>query len=207
MAKNLITLDQFKTYKRIKLANVENDEVYIALIKNVSEFIKEYCGRTFIDYFSTDKVELFDAVDVSEVFTLEIPMVSVTSVERSTDGGSTYSTTLLTENTDFFVDYDIGQIQSGDISTGFKFVSASESSIPKGISKRSLRVTYKGGTSKAPFDVQQAAMDLVEYYKEEEYTPRKESGSVQLENLGFRAGGTDNLPSHVKRVLDAHRTL
>ena len=207
MAKSLVTLDQFKTYKSIKQSNTENDDKYNALIKNVSEFIKNYCGKTFVDYYNVDKTELFDAVNVDEVFVDEQPIVSITSIEVSYDGGSTYSTTLLVENTDFFADYDIGHIQSGSVATNFVFVTPGSSTIPQGVSKRSLRVIYKGGFSKVPMDIQQAALDLIEYYKEEEYTPRKEFSSFQLENLGFRSGGTADLPAHVKRVLDAYREL
>ena len=50
-------------------------------------------------------------------------------------------------------------------------------------------------------------MDMVEYYREAEYTPRKEMAGAKLENLGFRAGSSSSLPSHIKRVLDKYAEL
>jgi len=196
-AKNLFTLDEFKEYKGI--ANPENDDQITSLIARVSEFVKRYCGKTFVDYATTNKVEYFDGFEES-VFVDEYPIIKMVSVSTSSDGGATYDGTL-TEYTDYFVEYSTGEITSALSS----FLTSS--SVAAGKSKRTLKIIYNGGYKKLPLDIKQAAMDLLEYYREAEYTPRKDFQGFSLENLGFRTGDSSSLPSHIKRVLDAYREL
>jgi len=199
MAKNLVTLEEFKIYKSI--SSTEQDELLTALIKRVSSFVKNFCKRTFIDYSTINKVEYFDAVDVDEVFLSELPIISVTSVEVSNDGGATYEAPL-TDYVDYFIDSDLGRIIASTY-----FTITGSSSVLAGKSKRSLRVTYKGGYVALPDDLKQATLDLVEYYRANEYTPRQNFGQFQTENLGFRSGSSSNLPSHILRVLSLYREL
>lgn len=199
MAKNLVTIDEFKTYKSIN--NTEQDELIEQLIVSVSVFIKEYCGKTFVDFANVDKIEFFDSVDVTEIFVDEYPILSITSLEYSTDGGATYVSPALVEFTNYFVNFETGKITA---KTTFDLNS---STIGPGISDRSGRVTYKGGYLKVPKDISQAAMDLIEYYREAEYTPRKDFSGFKVENLGFRAGSSVSLPSHIKRILERYKEL
>lgn len=199
MAKDLITLEEFKIYKNIK--STEQDEVISAIIRRVSSFIKNYCKRTFIDYSNTNKIEYFDAVDNASVFVVELPIISIVSIEVSDDGGLTYNTPKV-EYVDYFVDYDIGQIVSDSCFTVY-----GSSIVKAGRSKRSLKVTYRGGFAQLPADIKQASLDLVEYYRANEYTPRQSFQDFQTENLGFRAGSSTNLPSHIARILSLYREL
>jgi len=199
MAKNLVTLEEFKIYKNIN--STEQDELINALIKRVSAFVKNFCKRTFIDYSTSNKVEYFDAVDVEDVFVSELPILSIASVEVSNDGGATYETPII-EYTDYFVDYELGHIVSSTCFTQF-----GTSTVSSGKSKRSLKLTYKGGYVILPDDLKQATLDLVEYYRANEYTPRQNFGQFQTENLGFRAGSSSNLPSHILRVFSLYREL
>ena len=202
MAKDLITLAEFKTYKSMSATNTERDALVKQLISQVSTFIKAHCKKTFIDYSSENKIEYFDAVNQSEVFLLEFPIINISCVERSLDGGNTYEAELL-EFTNWHIDEEIGRLTSEAAS----FVLTGEGSVAAGKSSKSLKITYKGGYLKVPDDLKLATMDLVEYYRQGEYTPRKESGSFKLENVGFRAGGASTLPAHVNRTLALYRQL
>lgn len=197
-AKNLVTLEEFKEYKSIN--STEQDDLLTSIITRVSQFVKTYCGKSFIDYVTTDKTEYFDGVGVDAVFLDEQPLLSITSVEVSNDGGATYETPLVVY-TDYFANYDISMLTS----TYGSFTTTS--TIPQGVSNRSLRVKYRGGYKALPADIRQAVLDLVEFYRANEYTPRQSFQSFQTENLGFRAGSSTGLPSHIRRILDMYREL
>lgn len=190
MAKNLISLDRFKTYKGI--TNTEDDNKLNAIITNVSSFVKTYCNRSFIDYSTQDIIEYFNDPTLEMLFVREIPIISITSVEISSDGGKIY-----TAYTDFYDDKDLGYITTG---TGVPFVYTN-------IKHKSVKISYKGGYIKLPLEIEQAVLDLVEYYREEEYTPRKAFQGMSIENLGFREGGTGGLPGHIKRTLELYRVV
>jgi len=200
MGKKLVTIDEFKTYKNI--SNSESDDIIEALITRCSDFIKTYCGKTFIDYAAVAKTEYFDAVGTNVIHVDEYPIISVDSLTTSTDGGKTYGTALV-EFDDFFIDTEVGSITSAYDA----FVLPSASAVAKGRSKKSFKITYKGGYLKLPTEIRQACLDLIEYYRESEYTPRQSFEGFNVENLGFRAGSSVNLPSHIKRVLDMYREI
>jgi len=186
----LCTLNEFKTYKKIPIANDKEDAVISQQITQVSSFIKLYCGRTFVDYSVTPKVVYPKKFPI---YVEEFPITSAI-VEYSTDNGTTYTT--LVEGTDYFIDYEEGILYFANPNTinltGFK----------------PIKLTYTGGDTEAPPEIKQACMDLVEYFRSEEYTPRKMFDKVQVENLGFREGGSGSeLPKHIKRILEMYRIV
>lgn len=191
--KTLITVDEFKTYKGI--TNNDEDSKLHSIIINVSQFIKHYCGRAFNDYITTDKVELLDARIDSQLYLDEIPIISITSLETTSDN-VTY--TELVEDTDFFVDKDLGIIYS-----------ASSASLANDVTYNPLnvRVNYKAGYEELPEDLIIATHDMVEYYRSEEYTPRKAFSNTSVENLGFRETGGAKLPSHIERIIQLYRKI
>ena len=197
--KNLVTLDEFKTYKDI--SSTEKDDLLSGIIDRVSGIVKSFCKRDFIDYYSTPLTQYFDGINVETVYLKEYPIGTVTSVSISYDGGVTY--TALTETLDFFVNYEDGSITAA---TGY-FIPAGYSSIPAGVSNRTLKIIYTGGYLKCPDDLKQAVLDLVNYYYKNEYTPRQDFQSFKLENVGFRSGDGLNFPSHVHRILGQYREL
>lgn len=194
MGADLITLDEFKTYRGITKSDNKEDTKITQLIKSATDLIKVYCNRTFIDHYYTNKTEYFDGTRYSEIFLEEIPLVSVSEVSYTTDG-TTY--TSLIEDVDYFVNYDEDSIYCAN---GYAFIAA-HTIFPK----RSLKVDFKGGYESAPGDIKQATMDIVEYYRTEQFTPRKAASNVTLENIGFRAGSSIGLPPHIKRILEMHR--
>jgi hypothetical protein len=193
MPTNLITTGDYKVYKSI---NSSTDDAIISLLVGVvTDFIKNYTGRSLIDYAHTVKIEYFDATMYHRYFPLEFPLLSVSAVDVSIDGGVTYTT--LVENTDYFVDTQEDSIDSNTNLVGF---------VSSTIKKKSGRITYKGGYEQPPYDLRIAAMDLIEFHRKAEYSPSKSIQSSSIENPVNIIVGSQ-LPPHIKRVLDNYRVL
>jgi len=188
MAYNLITITEYKTYAGIKSTNY--DAEISALIPRVTQFVKNYCGRTFVDYFASPdlpKVEIFSG-GFNTIIPTETPIVSITKFEGSVDYGQTY--TLLTQ----YVDW----VQNGD-----KIVSLA----PKGFDEyiNGYKLTYYGGWDDVPADLGLAIMDLVTYYRKSDMSVHSNSApgtnKTQIEYIT-----SSQLPAHIRRVLDQYRT-
>jgi hypothetical protein len=193
MGNPLVTLSDFKAYK--KITKTEDDVKLSLIIESANKLAKTYCRRTFVDYVSSDKVEYFNGNEYSTVLLSEFPVISITSVEIASDG-VTY--TALTEDEDYFVDYELDAIHTP---YQLPFTSGAAPAF------KSVKVTYRGGFAEVPEDLRIAVLDLVEYYRQEEYTPRKSMDGSTIENLGFREGGGSSLPSHIKRVFEMYRVF
>lgn len=187
MSLNLITRQEYKTYAGIKSTNYDTE--IDALIPRISEFVKNYCRRTFVDHMDvgSEKVEVFSG-DVDKFILSETPVVSVASVEVSIDYGQTY--TALVKYTDWIND--------------------NQYILPLNLSKvfakkiLGYKVTYLAGYDDVPADVALAVMDLVTYYRKNDGAVHNQKspgggGSVQLEYIM-----NTNLPAHIKRVLDLY---
>ncbi len=182
MALNLITRQEYKTYAGIKSSNYDGE--IDALIPRVSQLVKSYCRRTFVDYLDENKIEVFDGA-VDRFILQETPVVQILSVEQSTDYGQNY--TVLLEFTDW--------ILKGDS----VFCVNSQRLWPELFA--GYRVTYTAGYETKPQDLQLAVMDLVTYYRQNDAavhsTKAPGTNSVQIEYIS-----TTSLPAHIKRVLD-----
>ena len=195
MALNLITISEYKTYAGIKSSNY--DKEIIGLIPRVSQFVKNYCNRTFVDYVDTDKVEYFNG-GVSRFLLAETPVISVASVGYSTDFGQTY--TNLTEYKDWILDGD--EIRSLNTNAVNSLITVNRG-FPEVI--RGYKVTYRAGYDDVPPDVALAIMDMVTYYRKNDMsvhsTKAPGTNSVQIEYIS-----TTGLPAHIRRVLDMYRS-
>lgn len=191
---DLVTLNELKTYKSI--TTFEQDNAYKALITQVSQLVKTYCNRTFIDNYASDLTQKFDAVNNSSVFIDEFPINSVTSVSTTVDGGATLLA--LVEDTDYFVGNDIGEITTG---TGSNFLYYAT------IPYNSLIVTYSGGFQDTPDDLKLVVLDLVYYYFTQSFNPNKRLQSASLDTVSFSKLGDTAFPPHIKRVLDLYRSI
>ena len=194
MSANLITIKDFKTYKGIN--SEEADPIISLLIGGASSFVKEYTGRSLVDYAKKNKVEYFNALDYGNYMPDEFPILEVAELAVSTDGGVTY--TVLTENTDYFVDFQEDMIINNTGYTGFVTSTT--------ITHNSGRITYKGGYEEVPLDIKLATMDLVEFYRKEEYSPSKALQGASIEHAVFTQHA-NMLPPHIRRVLDLYRVL
>ena len=185
MGNPLISLAEYKTYSQINSPN--QDAEITLLIPKVSQLIKTYCRQSFNDYVDDPKVEHFSG-GYSELLLKEHPVISVASVELSTDYGQTYIQ--LTE----FVDY--------------VFSPESNSVLPIGATSfkklvNGYKVSYTCGYETLPEDLKLAALDLVTYYRKNDgaiHSPKAPgSNTVQIEYIS-----TASLPAHIRRILDLY---
>ena len=73
---DLVSVSDYKTYAGIN--SNTRDSAINNLKSQVSTLIKTYCGRSFIDYYSTAKTEYFDTVKgESSIFPTELPVTEV----------------------------------------------------------------------------------------------------------------------------------
>lgn len=184
MATDLVTLAEYKAYAGITSTN--QDAAIKILIPKVSALAKSVCRRTFNDYVSDAKTEVFKGGRF--LLLGEYPVLSISSVEYSADYGKTYST--LTEFTDWVLDAEEGVITP---------VNANEfAHITNG-----YKVTYTAGYETLPEDLKIAVMDLVTYYLKNDMAVKSQrdagSNTVQIEYIT-----KNTLPSHIARVFDLY---
>ena len=184
MAANLITKQEYKTYAGISSTN--QDAEIDLLIPKVSELVKNYCRRSFVDYVDEARTEVFPG-GFGSLLLKESPVIRVLSLELSTDYGQTY--TELTEFSDWAPSGDYVVAVSP---AGFKpYVNG-------------YRVSYYAGYETVPEDLKLAVLDLITYYRKNDGSVHNNKspgagGSVQLEYIM-----NTNFPAHIKRVLDLY---
>jgi len=182
---DLVTLSDYKTYKSI--SSITFDTQLNEIIPAVSTYVKNYCGKTFIDYAFTDLIEIFSNGG-NNLFLTETPIIDITSVEVSYDYGVSYTT--LTANVDYYIDVNNDSLYN-----------------PNGFPKilNAIRVNYTGGYISLPLDLKIATLDLIDYYINEDYKPKKTEGRSSMENSSNRQITVSALPVHIQRVLEAYR--
>ena len=184
MVTDLITTTEYKAY--IGIASTNQDATIKLLIPKVSALTKSICRRTFNDYVSDAKTEVFKGGTLLPLW--EYPVLSVSSVEYSADFGKTY--TALTEFTDWALDTEEGTI-----------VPLLSTEFPNTVN--GYKVTYTAGFETIPEDLKIAVMDLVTYYLKNDMAVKsqRDSGSntVQIEYIT-----KNTLPSHIARVFDLY---
>lgn len=188
----LLTLKEYKDYKNIQ--SDTKDTEYINLINAVNITIPTYCNRSFVDYYDTDKVELFDATK-PDYYPKEFPLISVTSIGYSSNEDGVYDKTL-TAFTDYIIDYDASRIVAVN----------SDCFIYANTGINSGQLTYKAGYEYYPEDLVLAAVHLVEHFTEEAYTPRKSLAGSSIDNV-IIPDLTARMPAHIRRTLEHYRAM
>lgn len=182
----MITLEDYKKYK--KLTKTDNDEELTAIIGSVVAMIKSYCGHSFVDYYTTPKVETFNTQQSQHALILnEWHLKDVSLVEYRDSYDEAYKTLASSE---YYADKAIDAIfrHSGYWPQGFAAV----------------RVTYTAGYASVPEDVKIAGLDLVHHYYKEEYKERKSIGAASVDT-GLSKMSNTKWPAHVARVLDLYK--
>ena len=156
---DLITLQQYKDFAGLQ--GVQTDARINVIIDSISQLKKNYCGTSFIDFYSTDKTEFFDILDnhTTRIMLGESPLVSVSQVQEREDQSSSY-VTLITENSDSSDKYEymIDTVTDSIVRTN----STIDIPFPRG--RKAVKVVYRAGYSSTPEDLKLACFDLVKYY-------------------------------------------
>jgi hypothetical protein len=187
----LVTAAEYKAYAGISSTN--QDAEIAAIIPIASQLVKSICGSTFVDYVNDSNEEIFSG-GWPKLYLTEGPLISVSSVEYSTDFGNTY--TSLTEFTDYAVDREDNSICSTSRDSRGYILE-----FPKYVN--GYKVTYYAGYETLPSDLKVAALDLVTYYLKHEgsvHSPKAPgTNTVQIEYIT-----NVRLPAHIARVLDLY---
>ena len=195
---DLITVYEYKDAEGMR--GEKDDDRLNVIVPQISDLVKKYCGTSFIDYYSTNKVETFTVDDLytNTIIVSESPLSSINKVEERTAYSEDYKE-LLTSNYEYYADMEADAI----IRTT---KNGERASWAKGVG--SVRITYKAGYSATPKDLQLAIFDLVNYYMKDEHKERRTLGGASLQNPGTSGvrNNTD-FPDHIKRVLDLYRVV
>ena len=198
---DLITLQQYKDFAG--LTGVTMDARINVIIDSVSELVKNYCGTSFVDDYSSNKTEYFDIHDseTTRVMLDEGPINTVSSVSERESQADAY-VTLITENSDSSGKYEyiVDTMTDSIIRTNENIDKA----IPKG--RRSVKVVYTAGYSACPEDLKLALFDLVKYYLKDERKERMQIAGAMIENpTSTSIRNNAGFPDHIKRVLDMYK--
>ena len=193
---DLVTLVQYKEAEGI--SSSKDDLRFNSIVPSVSELVKTYCGNSFVDFYSSNKTEIFTIDwDTYVVQLTESPVNNIVSVqERSTYGGA-YST-LTTGDSEYYLEPTTDSILRTNVSGRYQ-------NWPKGVG--SVKVVYTGGYSEVPADLKLAIFDLITYYFKDEHKQRQSIAGATLQNQGSSSQSMNvGFPDHIKRVLDLYKT-
>ena len=198
---DLITLQQYKDFAGLQ--GVQTDARINVIIDSVSQLVKNYCGISFIDFYSTDKTEFFDILDnhTTRIMLGESPLVSVSQVQEREDQSSSY-VTLITENSDSSGKYEymIDTVTDSIVRTN----STTDIPFPRG--RKAVKVVYRAGYNSTPEDLKLACFDLVKYYLKDERKERMTIQGATVENaVSTSIRNNAGFPDHIKRVLDMYK--
>ena len=191
---NLITLQQFKDAEQI--ANPRDDYKLTRIIESVSELVKNYCGNSIVDYYSTNKVEEFNIDWNTHIVQLtESPVNSVVSVEKRDSVSESYTTVA---TTDYYLDKSTDSV--------LYVTGSTYKNWPRGAA--AVKVTYTAGYSACPTDLKLAVYDLITYYLKDEHKERRTLAGASIQNQGSTSlRDSVAFPDHIKRVLDLYKNF
>jgi hypothetical protein len=195
---DLVTVYEYKDAEGMR--GEKDDDRLGVIVPQVSDLVKKYCGTSFVDYFSTNKVETFNIDDLfTQVIILsESPVTAVDKVEERTAYSEAYSE-LTTSNYEYYFD----SAADGVVRTT---KNGEKRSWAKGMG--AVRITYNAGYASTPRDLQLAIHDLITYYMKDEHKMRQSLGGASLQNQGTSGNrNSTDFPDHIKRVLDLHRVV
>ena len=190
---NLITVDKYKELQGI--SSTKEDTKLDILVPAVSQLVKNYCGNSIIDFYTTGKVETFNIDWNTHIVQLtESPLVSVSSVKTRDSVTSPYE---VLSADDYFVDIDTDSVLRV-MGTGYK-------NWPRGAG--AVKVAYNAGYESTPLDLQLAVSDLVTYYLRDEHKTRQTLAGATRETQESSIRNSPAFPDHIKRVLDLYKNF
>lgn len=184
MGTDLVTKAEYKAYAGISSAN--QDEEISSLIPQVSQLVKTYCRRTFVDYVDEAKTEVFNG-GFKTIILNETPVTQVISVQTSDDYGLTY--TKLTKFTDWVSNEDT--VYSLDVQ-GFKEKILG------------YKIAYFAGYEELPEDLKLATLDTIQYYLKNSSAIHS-TKSISPNTMQVEYVSNSQFPAHIRRVLDMYK--
>lgn len=171
---SLITLEEYKDYK--KTTNDRDDDRWTVIIDSVNELIKAYCNRTFIDHYNVaQQVTIRPAEGVTTLILDEIP---IKEIETITENGVDISADVLVNKKYGFVNYEF-----------------TKDSV--------VEISYTGGSPFTPADIRLAALELVDFYVNDEHKSRRTFGGSSIEYHEV----SNQWPINIQYILNAHRDV
>tara|TARA_A100001015_G_scaffold302442_1_gene390638 strand:- start:137 stop:760 length:624 start_codon:yes stop_codon:yes gene_type:complete len=190
---NLITVDIYKEVE--KITSNQNDFAISYYADSVSQLVKTYCNNSFVDFYSTDKIETF-SINWPQYFVqlTESPVNSISGVQIRESIAENY--TNLT-STQYFLDTSTDSVYRSDGASGYQ-------NFPTG--PGALRVSYRAGYAEVPTDLRLAIVDLITYYLKDEYKERQTLAGASIQNkVSTSQRNNVAFPDHIKRVLDLYK--
>lgn len=189
---DLITLQEYKDYNLMS-ANPKEDPKINFLITSVSSLIKAYYGYSLVDNYNTPLTEYasFD-YDTNVYFPKQWPIrdiVEITELDRYTWDSSIHVP--LTAESDYYL--------SGDSIVRVPGVGGF-ATWPQG--PNSVKIVYRAGYENLPSDIKLAAIELVNYYREEQF---KQSKTIMGSTVINTLTKSDEWPSHIRLILDSYK--
>lgn len=196
---DLITLEDYKTFKGI--SGYSEDAKITPLITSVSQLVKTYCGRTFLDNYDNAITEFYSITyDTTFIQPRETPIKEVISVSERDSVIGTY---VELGAADYYLDtYYDSIFRINNNGTTYKTFTQGPGSV---------KIVYKAGYEFCPEDLKLAVIDLINYYLKEDWKVSRTIGSATMQSSGpvgkLGNPGSAVFPDHIKRVLDLYRVL
>lgn len=191
MGAPLVTLEDYKTYKKITKTDADVELQYI--IDSVNVLVRTFVGHSIIDYYTTPIVEIFNVKEGQSALQLnEWPIVQVVSIQTRSDYDQPYETM---DPAEYHVDLDVDCV----------YIHGKSAYWTAGYG--AVKVTYKAGYASVPLDLRMACLDLVHHYYKEEYKDRKQIGNASIDNTSRSMTLASEWPVHIIRVLDMYRNV
>lgn len=193
---DLITLQEFKDFNGIK--KPDDDDKHSMLISMVSALIQTYLGLDFEGGKSVTETISLD-YDTDVIYLDNYPISSITSVSESSR--YTWDSSVhvpLVYASDFILDAEEGKLIRRYTPGGF-------ASWP--VSPGIVTVSYVTGSSgglgstEVPSALKLATIELVNYYKNEEF---RQSKTIQGSSIVNTLAQDGDFPKHIQVILDRY---
>lgn len=189
MVNPLVTLADYKTYKKITKTDADQELQYI--IDSINTLVKTFVGHTLVDYYIDPVIETFNIKSGQYALQLtQWPIKEVVSIETRQSYNLSYE---VLDSTLYYID------------PATDSVYLHYDSWPEGFG--AVKVTYKAGYATTPTDIRIATLDLVHHYFKEEYKDRKQIGNASIDNTNRYVALASEWPIHIIRVLSLYRNV
>ena len=194
---DLTTLNDYKAAEGIN--SPKDDARLNFLIPSVSELVKTYCGNSFVDYYSTNKVDTINIDwDTHIVQLTESPVNTIVSVEERDTYEDSYNI-LTTTAHEYYLDTATDSVIRTTGGSSYKNWRRGPGAV---------RVTYTAGYSTLPLDLRLAVFDLITYYLKDEHKERRTIAGASIQNQASSSQRNNvAFPDHIKRVLDLYKNF